>query len=120
MILLCYCKKCGRLVEKFSDELDDPCDYCHNHLLPVPDEFLDEDSNLLIKDELEEQFINDYIKSSPEFDQYLFDHREEDMFNKRMHDRAALAHGASLLEDKKRVPKCPTCGSSNIRKISGG
>ena len=32
---------------------------------------------------------------------------------------AALAHGASILEEKSRVPKCPTCGSTNIRKMGG-
>ena len=57
-----------------------------------------------------------YIKSSSEFDQYLFEHREEDMFNKRMSDRAKLAHGASILEEKGRVPKCPTCGSTSVQK----
>lgn len=116
--MLCYCKKCGRIVQRLSKHLDKPCDYCNSNLFLVPDEFLD-DSKILINDELKDQFINDYIKSSPEFDQYLFEHREEDMFNKRMSDRAKLAHGASILEEKSRVPKCPTCGSTNIRKMGG-
>ena len=116
--MLCYCKKCGRIVQRLSKHLDKPCDYCNSNLFLVPDEFLD-DSKILINDELKDQFINDYIKSSPEFDQYLFEHRKEDMFNKRMSDRAKLAHGASILEEKSRIPKCPTCGSTNIRKMGG-
>lgn len=116
--MLCYCKKCGRIVQRLSKRLDKPCDYCNSNLFLVPDGFLD-DSKILMNDELKDQFINDYIKSSPEFDKYLFEHREEDMFNKRMSDRAKLAHGASILEEKSKVPKCPTCGSTNIRKMSG-
>lgn len=118
--MLCYCKKCGRMVQRSSKQLDKPCDYCNNLLMPVPDEFLDGKSKLFIKKELKDQFINEYIKSSPEFDQYLFEHREEDMFNKRISDRAKLAHGASILEEKSRVPKCPTCGSLKVEKISAG
>lgn len=117
--MLCYCKKCGRIVQEEYDSSEQKCDYCNNLLLPVPDEFLGGRSKLFIKKELKDQFINDYIKSSSEFDQYLFEHREKDMFNKRMSDRAKLAHGASILEEKSRVPKCPTCGSTNIKKISG-
>lgn len=117
--MLCYCKKCGRIVQRLSKQLDKPCNYCNSNLFLVPDVFLD-DSKILINNALKDQFINDYIKSSPEFDQYLFEHREEDMFNKRMSDREKLAHGASILEEQSRVPKCPTCGSTNIRRMSGG
>lgn len=116
--MLCYCKKCGRIVQRLSKHLDKPCDYCNSNLFLVPNEFLD-DSKILINKNLKDKFINDYIKSSSEFDQYLFEHREEDMFNKRMSDRAKLAHGASILEEKSRVPKCPTCGSTNIKKMGG-
>lgn len=30
---------------------------------------------------------------------------------------AKMAHGKAILEEQSRVPKCPTCGSSNISKI---
>lgn len=95
------------------------CDYCNNDLEYVPKQFLIGKRGIAINDELKDQFINEYIKSSPEFNQYLFEHREEDMFNKKMSDRAKLAHGASILEEKSRVPKCPTCGSTNIRRMGG-
>ena len=32
---------------------------------------------------------------------------------------AKMAHGKAILEEKSRVPKCPTCQSTNIRKMSG-
>lgn len=117
--MLCYCKKCGRIVQEEYNNLEQKCDYCNNNLEYIPQQFLIGKRGIAINDELKDQFINDYIKSSSEFDQYLFEHREEDMFNKRMSDRAKLAHGASILEEKSRVPKCPTCGSTNIKKMGG-
>ncbi len=117
--MLCYCKKCGRIVQEEYNNSEQKCDYCNNSLEYIPQQFLIGKRGIAINDELKDQFINDYIKSSPEFDQYLFEHREEDMFNKRMADRAKLAHGASILEEQSRVPKCPTCGSTNVQKISG-
>lgn len=31
---------------------------------------------------------------------------------------AAMAHGKSIIEEQSRVPKCPTCQSTNIRRMS--
>lgn len=118
--MLCYCKKCGRIVQEEYNNSEQKCDYCNNDLEYIPKQFLIGKRGIAINDELKDQFINEYIKSSPEFDQYLFEHREEGMFNKRISDRAKLAHGASILEEKSRVPKCPTCGSLNVEKISTG
>lgn len=115
--MLCYCKKCGRIIQEEYNNSEQKCDYCNNNLEYIPQQFLIGKRGVAINDDLKDQFISDYIKSSPEFDQYLFEHREEDMFNKRMSDRAKLAHGASILEEKSRVPKCPTCGSTNTSKI---
>lgn len=113
--MLCYCKKCGRIV--LCDDFDEQCDYCSCIAYPVPDEYLGGKSKGFIKKDLKEQFINDYIKSSPEFDQYLFNHRDEDLHNRRMENEAKLAHGKAILEDQSRVPKCPSCGSANVSKI---
>lgn len=115
--MLCYCNKCGRLVSLLKKEINEPCDYCQNITQPVPDEYLGGKSKGFIKPELEQQFIDEYIKSSPEFDQYLFDHRDEDLFNRRMENKAKLEHGKAILEEKSRSPKCIYCGSANIRKI---
>ena len=105
------------MVQGSSIDTNQICDYCRSKIFPVPDEFLYEDLKILMKKDLKQQFIDEYIKSSPEFDPYLFEHREEDMFNKRMSDRAKMAHGKAILEEKSRVPKCPSCGSNNISKI---
>ena len=107
------------MIQGSSIDTNQICDYCRSKIFPVPDEFLYEDLKILMKKDLKQQFIDEYIKSSPEFDPYLFEHREEDMFNKRMSDRAKMAHGKAILEEQSRVPKCPTCHSTNIRKMGG-
>lgn len=116
--MLCYCNKCGRIVSLLKKELNEPCDYCQNITQPVPDEYLN-DSKIFIKPNLEQQFIDEYIKSSPEFDQYLFDHRDEDLFKRRMENKAKLEHGKQILEEQSRLPECPTCHSKNVQSISG-
>ena len=113
--MLCYCRKCGRIVQRTSKNLEEPCDYCKNSLQIVPKKFTAGELETCLDDE--QQFIDEYIKSSPEFDQYLFDHRDEDLSKRRMENRAKLEHGKAILEEKSRVPKCPCCGSTNISQI---
>ena len=115
--MLCYCKKCGRIAQEEYNKNEQICDYCNNIMQYIPDEFLIGKRKCIFKDELKDQFIDEYIKSSPEFDQYLFEHRDEDMFNKRMSDKAKIAHGKAVLEEQSRVAKCPSCGSANVSKI---
>ena len=116
--MLCYCKKCGRIILFIiEDKLE--CDCCHSKVSPVPDEFLVGESKMVINKNLKQQFINEYIKTSPEFDQYLFDHRDEILAKQSAEFDAKMAHGKAILEEQSRVPKCPTCQSTNIRKMCG-
>ena len=116
--MLCYCKKCGRIILFIiEDKLE--CDCCHSKVSPVPDEFLVGKSQMVINKNLKQQFINEYIKTSPEFDQYLFDHRDEILAKQSAEFDAKMAHGKAILEEQSRVPKCPTCQSTNIRKMGG-
>lgn len=96
---------------------DKICDCCKSTVYPVPDEYLD--CEFSVDPNKKEEFIEKYIKSSPEFDPYLFEHRDEILARENMKLNEALAHGASILEEKSRIPKCPTCGSTNIKSISG-
>lgn len=116
-MILCYCKKCGRFVQRMSKELNKPCDYCQSNLFQVPNEYLVDGSGTVIDKGLKQQFIDEYIKSSLEFDQYLFDHRDEDLAQRRTENRAKLEHGKAVLKEKNRVAQCPSCGSSNVSKI---
>lgn len=83
----------------------------------IPKQFLIGERGIALNKELKEQFIDEYIKSSPEFNQYLFDHRDEDLSKRRMENRAKLEYGKAILEKKSRAPKCTYCGSTNIKKI---
>ena len=105
---LSYCRRCGRIV---IEDAGLPCDYCYYTLSEIPERFLFD--RLTIKKELEEQFINEYIKSSREFDQSLFDRRDADLeeYRNQMLDVIREAKEGSA------GPKCPSCGSSNISKI---
>lgn len=117
--MLCYCNKCGRIVQRTSKNLEKPCDYCNNSLKIVPKEFTASGLGTCLEDDLKQQFIDEYIKSSPEFEQYLFDHRDEDLFNHRMENNVKLEHGKAILDEQSRQPECPTCHSKNVQRISG-
>ncbi len=118
--MLCYCKKCGRIIQ--CDELNEQCDYCLSIVYPIPDEYTIGKSKTAINKDLKQQFIDEYIKSSPEFDQYLFDHRDEDLSKRRMENRAKSEHGKAVLEGKDKGNKfgveCPYCHATNVKKIT--
>lgn len=38
--MLCYCKKCGRIVQEQYNKQTQKCDYCNNELNYVPKQFL--------------------------------------------------------------------------------
>lgn len=85
----------------------------------IPKQFLIGKRGIALNNDLKQKFIDEYIKSSPEFDQYLFDHRDEDLFNRRMENKSKLEHGKQILEEQFRLPECPTCHSKNVQSISG-
>lgn len=117
--MLCYCKKCGRVVQEVYGRDKQICDYCNSTLEYIPKQFLIKE--VILNDDLKQQFIDEYIKSSPEFDQYLFDHRDEDLAQRRMENRRKLEHGKAILEGKDKGNPygiiCPYCKATNIRKI---
>lgn len=118
---LMYCKKCGRLVQGGYDDNDESpyyCDCCNSIIYRVPTKFLISGSAPIIKSELKQQFINDFIKTSPEFDQYLFEHKDEILAKQSAEFNAKMEHGKAILEEQARTPQCPSCGSSDISKIN--
>ncbi len=120
--MLHYCKKCGRQVQEVYDREKQICDNCGSELYPVPEEYLD-DTQLFIEDELEQQFIEEYVKSSPEFDQYLFDHMEEDVHNRQMQNLAQLDRCMAEYEGRRAGGgrsgiTCPYCHGTSVRKVS--
>lgn len=112
-IMLCYCKKCGRIIFNMLDENDKKCDCCGTLVHPIPDEYKGNGSYKIYQNDLWEK----YVKTSPEFDQYLFDHRDEILAKQSAEFNAKMDHGKAILEEQARTPKCTYCGSANIRKI---
>lgn len=117
-----YCKKCGRLIQGHYDDDDRTpcyCDCCNSVTYKVPIEFLISESVPIINSDSEQQFIEKYIISSSEFDQYLFDHREEILARQSAEFNAKMEQGKAILEKQSRLPECPTCHSKNVQSISG-
>ncbi|MCI8482793.1 MAG: hypothetical protein HFH41_00465 [Lachnospiraceae bacterium] len=111
----CYCKKCGRQMFDYVEEGKGKsrCDICQSELYPVPEKYTFD--KLFIKRELEEEFIEKYIKSAPEFDQSWFD-RRDGIMERKDRERAQRQAWAKARE---QGPHCPYCGSSNIGRIGG-
>ena len=120
-LMLHYCKKCGRILQQYKGDVRGyKCDCCKSTTCPVPEKYLLEGFDIAFKNKESEQLlIEELIKTSPEFDQYLFDHRDEILTKQSAEFDAKMAHGKAILEEQSRVPKCPTCQSTNIKKVSG-
>lgn len=116
--MLCYCDKCGNICEAFKDELEDGCFCCGNSpLKPIPRVYID--NSRWRNGDGKEAFIEEIVKKSPNLDKTLFEYRDEIIQRKNDEMKASIAVGKAILEEKSRVPKCPTCGSTNIRKMGG-
>lgn len=123
--MLMYCKKCGRLIQDSKK-----CDICGSVTYQVPTQYLMKDVDFLIDSKLESQFIEECIKSSPEFDEYLFNNRDRIKAQKSAEYERDMAIGDAIRQGAdvktafrnggQNMPKCPTCGSLNVRHISGG
>lgn len=123
--MLMYCKKCGRLIQNSKS-----CDICNSVTYPVPTKYLMKDIDILIDSKLEDQFIEECVKSSPEFDEYLFNNRDRIKAQKSAEYERDMAIGDAIRQGAdvktafrnggQNMPKCPTCGSLNVRYISSG
>lgn len=78
---LVYCKKCGRVVEGVDyNGHQDPnckCDCCGSQTYPVPEKYWLDGLDFLITNDSEKLLREELVKTSSEFDQYLFDNREK-------------------------------------------
>lgn len=112
--MLSYCKKCGRTLQGIF-ELETTCDVCGSHTYEVPRKYID---NFRWRDgDGKQALIEELVRTSPEFDQYLFEHRDEILAKQSAEFNAKMEHGKTVLEEQSRVPKCTYCGSTNIRRI---
>lgn len=114
--MLHYCKKCGRVVAINND--DKSCDCCNSQTYPVPEKYWLDGLDFLITNESETLLREELIKTSPEFDQYLFDHRDEILAKQSAEFNAKMEHGRAVLEEVSRRVTCSYCGSTNVKKIT--
>ena len=72
----------------------------------------------------QQRFFEEVIKPNPEFDPDLYARKDEIIKQKQeqeMNEFRRQTGGTSWVDDKIGYkPKCPTCGSTNIEKISVG
>ena len=118
--MLCYCKKCGRIILFLLDKDEKICDCCKREVFPIPEQYLS--SEFALNEDMKENFVNEYIKASPEFDQYLFDHRDEILAKQSAEFNAKLEHGKAILEGRDKGNKfgveCPYCHATNVKRIT--
>ncbi len=114
--MLCYCEKCGNISEAFQDELETGCYCCGNApRKPIPNEYID---NFRWRDgDGEQAFIEEVIKTSPNLDTYLFEHKDEIIRAKNDRLYGSIAQGQAILEEQNRVVTCPYCKSTRVAKI---
>lgn len=85
-------QKCGRIVLDTKT-----CDICNSTTYPVPKVLVGR-VGFLIEPKLKEQFIEEYIKSSPEFDQELFNNRDAIRAEQSRRYQQSMAIGEAILK----------------------
>lgn len=103
------CPKCGRFSEGALYYLK--CDYCGSTMAQT-DLTMDEWISVLMKKDAF-SFVEDMANK------YGNNQFSEEMFNARMGHNHSNSHTSEQKKEETNIPKCPTCGSTKIRKISG-
>ena len=101
------CPKCGD-IEMLG--LEEDCSYCGYKLQDTEYYFTESVERGNLKPEIRKAIFEKYIKNSPLYSQEAVKDREE----KENWERISLPSSYT----PKNTPKCPTCGSTNIEKIS--
>lgn len=105
MGLMRYCPKCGKITMVNEEQ----CLFCGHQMNETKytfKEYLNDTTNI------KQKIQKDYIANSPEFDEELAKKREEE------NDKVIHGRGTHTSTQQKNVPKCPTCGSTNIKRIT--
>lgn len=112
-LVLHYCDRCGFLVDEFPEEDSSlyVCRICGGNLKPVPKEYTDFTGMIIVKGKKQE-FIEKVLKAEPNFDQTAYDERIE-------YVKTCNRQYEMLKQEQTNQPKCPTCGSTDVQKITG-
>lgn len=102
------CPRCGAIQCR---EAVKECIRCEIQLIETPydeDLYWDKESQ---KDTID-KIYEEYVYNNPLYDETAFKAREQ------RHKSIYLGDGIPLNSNKQNIPKCPTCQSTNIQKLS--
>ena len=103
------CPKCGS-IKMLNFEWEKDCSYCGYKLQDTEYYFTESVERGNLKPEIRKAIFEKYIKNSPLYSEDAVKDREE----KESRERLNLSSSYT----PKSTPKCPTCGSTNVRPIS--
>ncbi len=114
-----YCKRCGRIY--ISDKNEGDCDCCGSESYPVPEKYWEE-GEVLMRHEQKQLLWEELVKTSPIYDENLFNQRDVYLNELWVKSEAALARGRAVLEGRdignRFGVECPYCHATNVRKVS--
>ena len=103
-----YCPKCGNIT--FIETKNEKCNCCNTNLLPTPytmNEYLFGNS---IDVNIDKKIFDEYIKGNSQFD--------EELYRSRINKEKLLRQASLDKQREQNKPKCPTCGSTNVKHIT--
>ena len=103
------CPKCGS-IKMLNFEWEKDCKYCGYQLQDTEYYFTESVERGNLKPEIRKAIFEKYIKNSPLYSEDAVKDREEKEGRERLNLPSSYK--------PKNTPKCPTCGSTNIEKIS--
>lgn len=106
-----YCPKCGEIALT-SMRPNEKCLYCGTILQDTEYICYDVIDHGNLKPEIRKAIFEKYIKNSPSYSEEAVKQREEKEYRNRLN----LPSSYKAKEANK--PKCPTCGSTNIKRIT--
>ena len=103
------CPKCGS-IKMLNFEWEKDCSYCGYQLQDTEYYFTESVDHGNLKPEIRKAIFEKYIKNSSTYSEEAVKDREEKEGRERLNLPSSYT--------PKNTPKCPTCGSTNIEKIS--
>ena len=103
------CPKCGS-IKMLNFEWEKDCSYCGYQLQDTEYYFTESVDHGNLKPEIRKAIFEKYIKNSPLYSEESVKDREEKEGRERLNLPSSYT--------PKNTPKCPTCGSTNVRPIS--
>lgn len=102
-----YCPKCGDIT---CSQKEEKCDFCNESYITTDYEWSSGGSE-------RKKILEEYVKPNPLFDEELYNLR---VGKEKRQQQATLNQMRMEKQQAQRanVPKCPTCGSTNVEKIS--